>query len=111
MGEAFRTLEKARQDYHLTLEQVFDVLVDMLHGEGNLHKEHLEAHIRDKFGDGRTWYYWSSRTVKELGYLLSQPDLPDEIRRDVQPVYEKLQKQEEDKEEVRTNVTIPIVDF
>lgn len=86
----FRALWKAKQDYGLTLEQVWDILVDMLHAEGTLHLSHLEQHVRDRFGDTRNWTYWGARTLKELGYLLNQPDIPDDIKEMIVPVYNKL---------------------
>lgn len=86
----WRALYKAKQDYKLTIEQVWDILVDMIHAEGSLHLSHLEQHVRDRFGDRRDWKYWGARTLKEIGYVLSQPDIPDDVKEVLIPAYNKL---------------------
>lgn len=86
----FRALYKAKQDYRLTIEQIWDILVDMLHGEGSIHLSHLEEHIREKFGDGRNWTYWGARAFKEISYALSQPDIPDDVKALLLPAHERL---------------------
>lgn len=86
----WRALWKAKQDYRLTLEQVWDILIDMMHAEGSLHLSHLEVHIRDRFGDRRTWDYWGARALKEISQVLNQPDVPDDVKATLIPAYNKL---------------------
>lgn len=86
----FKALWKAKQDYQLSLEQIWDILVDLLHAEGTLHLSHLEQHVRDKFGDRRDWTYWGARTLKEISIMLNQPDIPDDVKEVLIPAYNKL---------------------
>lgn len=86
----FRALYKAKQDYRLTLEQTFSILVDMYQAEGTLSQRDLDQHIQDRFGDSRDWTFWGGKAFKEIHKLLQQPDLPTEVRARLIPAYEVL---------------------
>lgn len=86
----FRSLYKAKQDYGLTLEQVFGILVDMVHAEGSLHQSDLDEHIRSRFGDTRTWDYYGKKAMKEIHKTLQQPDIPASVKAALLPAYEVL---------------------
>lgn len=86
----FRALYKAKQDYHLTLEQTFSILADMYQAEGTLSQRDLDQHIQDRFGDSRDWTFWGGKAFKEIHKLLQQPDLPAEVRARLIPAYEVL---------------------
>lgn len=86
----WRALYKARQDYSLTLDQVMDILVDMVQAEGGLHQRDLDQHIRDRFGDTRSWAYYGAKAAHQIHILLQQPDLPRDVREVILPAFDKL---------------------
>jgi len=73
----FRALWDAKSHYKLTDNQVLDLLMDIVQGEGSISSRGLDGHTRSRFGDTRGWEFYAARTEKELGQTLQQPDLPN----------------------------------
>lgn len=73
----FRALWDAKSQYNLTIEQVLDLLMDIVQGEGTISSRGVDGHTRSRFGDTRGWQFYAARTQKELGQTLQQPDLPN----------------------------------
>lgn len=86
----FRSLYKAKNDYHLSIERVFSILVDVYQGEGKIKLADLDQHIQDEFGDTRTWEFYGEKAMKEIHVLLQQPDLPQSVKQKLIPAYEIL---------------------
>lgn len=86
----FRALAKAQESYHLSIEQLFSILKDVLMAEGDLSLRDLEQHIQDRFGDTRDWTYYGKRAYKEIHKVLQQPDLPKVIRKRIMSAYKVL---------------------
>lgn len=73
----FRALWDAKSQYNLSLQQVLDLLMDIVQGEGSISSRGVDGHTRGRFGDTRGWQFYAARTEKELGITLQQPDLPN----------------------------------
>ena len=46
----FRALYDARRDYNLTMEQVFDIVIDIYQGEGGISSRDVDEHARNRYG-------------------------------------------------------------
>lgn len=83
----FRALFKAKENYHLSIEQLFSILKDVLQAEGDLSLRDLEQHIQDRFGDTRDWTFYGGKAYRELHKTLQQPDLPEDVKNKLMPAY------------------------
>lgn len=73
----FRALYDARSQYKLSNNQILDLLMDVVQGEGNISSRGIDGHTRSRYGDTRGWSFYARRAEKELGMTLQQPDLPN----------------------------------
>lgn len=86
----FRALYDLQESHELTNRQVMSLFLDIVQAEGGISSRNLEDHTHSRFGDTRTWEYYSKRTVKVLGKLLGQPDLPKDKRAHAKKLYDEL---------------------
>ena len=82
----FLALWTARNRYHLTLAEVFDILRDIVLDEGGISSRDVDGHIRQKFGRERDWIYYAESANKRLARLLECTDVPKELRELAKPV-------------------------
>lgn len=73
----FLALYELQRQYNLHDAQLLDTLNDIVQAEGDISARGLDAHIRSRFGDTRTWDFYGGRAAKELATTLQQPDLPN----------------------------------
>lgn len=73
----FLYLYQHQKEYNLTDTQLLDLLNDIIQAEGDISARGLDAHIRSRYGDTRTWDFYGERAAKELATTLQQPDLPN----------------------------------
>lgn len=86
----FRALWDTKSQYKLTYNQVLDLLMDIVQGEGQISSRGVDGHVRERFGDTRGWEFYAQRTQKELSKLLKQPDLPSEAREKASDLFSYL---------------------
>lgn len=88
----FRVLYDAKIKYNLTIEQIFMYLLDCIQQEGGMSARALERNLKQKHDKELDWTWYAQGTLKSISITLGQPDLPDEIRKVLQPAYDKLEK-------------------
>ena len=76
----FRALYTARNRYHLTLDEAFGILRDIVLDEGGISSRDIDGLIRDKYGREKDWMFYAERVQKANASLLKCTDLPDEGR-------------------------------
>ena len=76
----FRALYTARNRYHLTLDEAFSILRDIVLDEGGISSRDIDGLIRDKYGREKDWMFYGERVMKALASLNKSPDLPKEGR-------------------------------
>lgn len=86
----FLALYKAWNLYSLTLDKVFDILIDIVQANGELSSRDVDNHTQSKYNVERPWWYYCQRTQKAVGKTLACPDLPDEIRSTLVNIYNVL---------------------
>lgn len=80
----FRSLYEAMSRYDLELHEVFSILMDVVQARGSLSSRDVDDHVRSRYGKERPWTYYAQRAAKSLYSLGSCPDLPNELRKQVQ---------------------------
>jgi len=76
----FRALYTARNRYHLTLDEAFGILRDIVLDEGGISSRDIDGLIRDKYGKLKDWKHYGERVMKALASMNKSPDLPKEGR-------------------------------
>lgn len=75
----FRELWDLKRDFELTIENLFDLLMEMYQSEG-MSVRSMEGTVRSKLGKERPWEYYGRRVKTEIEKTLKQPQTPREIR-------------------------------
>jgi len=88
----FRALWDIRKDYKMSMPKIISLLSDVLQGEGELSSRKLDEHARGRYGVERTWEYYVQKSISSLRKLLDDPNLPRDVRLDVQDFYKKMEK-------------------
>lgn len=83
----FRALYDARNDYKLTNEQCFNLLIDIVQAEGEFSARDIDQHVKSRFGDTKDWTFYAQKAQKHLDELLRQPDLPKEGKTKIVDAY------------------------
>lgn len=88
----FRALWDIRKDYNLSMPKIISLLADVVQGEGELSSRKLDEHARGRYGVERSWEYYAQKTLSPIEKALSDPNLPKDVRVDMQDFYEKMKK-------------------
>lgn len=86
----FRVLYEAREKYHLSLDEVFQYLMDVIQAEGDLSSRRLEKNMKEKHDKELDWTFYGKTAMKAIHNTLSCPDLPANVREVLVPAYEVL---------------------
>lgn len=89
----FNVMYDIRERYHLSNQEILDLLMDIVQNEGSLSSRDLDKHARERFGVDRPWDYYAGRAMPSLWEMYSHKDTPKEVRKAAGELWSMLGEQ------------------
>ena len=88
----FRALWDAKASYDLSLDDVFDLLMDIIQAEGSISSRSVDDHVRSRYGKEKHWKYYAQKASKDIEKIIASETVPRRLRKDLKKTLLEIRK-------------------